>query len=73
MEDMANATENWFQNGGKIAEFQKVSDCSAVRGWQYIYRFQPAESAVWPVKLNNLKKSTRMLMLEIFTIEQQKV
>ena len=31
------------------AEFQKVSDCSAVRGWQYIYRFQPAESAVWPV------------------------
>ena len=30
-------------------EFQKVSDCSAVRGWQYIYRFQPAESAVWPV------------------------
>jgi len=50
MEDMANGTENWFQNGGKIAaEIQKVSDCSAVRGWQYIYRFQPAESAVWPV------------------------
>ena len=50
MKDMANGSENWFKNGGKIAaEFQKVSDCNAVRGWQYIYRMSPSTSEVWPV------------------------
>ena len=50
-EDMANGMQNWVENGGSIQkEFDKVSSCSAIRGYQYIYNNSAPEGKVWPVQ-----------------------
>jgi len=50
-EDMANGMQNWVENGGSIQkEFDKVSSCSAIRGYQYIYNSSAPEGKVWPVQ-----------------------
>jgi hypothetical protein len=50
MKDMANATQNWMDNGQELnAEFAAVSRCDAVKGFQYIYLASPPDSDPWPI------------------------